>query len=73
MTDTAERAIFMGYEVRHDRTVALLCFPSDEWEGRPPRPFDRASMETRLRNLQNCGLPHDVTARVLAEWPEGER
>lgn len=29
-------------------------------------------LQQRLRSLQDLGLPHDVTERILAEWPVTE-
>jgi hypothetical protein len=57
---------FVGYELRDGRRVAVFTKSpsrSDDFA------FDRGDLEERLRNLQARCLPHELTARVLSEWP----
>jgi hypothetical protein len=64
-----ERYSFWRYEKQGGETIAAF---GENWGLAGLKvTFTRVRLEERLRNLQYFGHRHDLTERVLAEWPKG--
>ena len=66
-----EDAEFVCFQRVGGDTAALFRFPFGRAEFQDlGMPMWRRDVKRRLATLQRQGLPHDVTWRVLAEWPD---
>lgn len=59
---------FVSYELRDGKRVAVFT-KSLGGRGSEGFVFNRESLERRLRRLQVSDMPHELTERVLSEWP----